>query len=119
MKFWIRIIFPVKREHCRCLKHISILTILRTPVVQGGTIGGLKESGSVMRTRIAVESEGAIIISREMTRVTILPIVTDVVVTPILPASVRLLGIWCRCINNPSRARNLKDTSTKLTSLDR
>jgi hypothetical protein len=73
MKFWIKIIiFPAQQEHCRCLKHISILTMLRTPVVQERTIGGLKESGSVMRTRIVVESEREIIISREMTRVTLL-----------------------------------------------
>ena len=48
MKFLIRIIIPVQREHCRCLKHISILTMLGTPVVQGGTVGGSKESGSVV-----------------------------------------------------------------------
>jgi hypothetical protein len=93
--------------------------MLRTPVVQKGTVGGLRESGSAMRIRIAMESKRATIISREIIRVTILRIVTDVVVTLILQRSVQLLSIWCRCISNQSRARRLKGTSTKLTSLDR
>jgi hypothetical protein len=79
--------------------------MLRTPMVQRRTIGGLRESGSAMRIIIAMESKRAIIISREMIRVAPLKVVTDVVVTLILQRSVQLLSIWCRCINNQSRAK--------------
>lgn len=62
VKFLTRIIYPAQREHCHCLKRISILIILKSTVVPKRTIGSSKESGDVMRTRIAMEFKRARII---------------------------------------------------------